>query len=88
MVVGMRNNRAMPIDSTLSAAETSSLRTARRAFFTTGSITRYCADWARHDRQNQVTEPSAGDSAFLVAAVRRREELSDSPEVRYHETPE
>lgn len=57
------------------AADTAELRKARGAFFTPESITRYVADWAIREANDTVLEPSAGDAAFLVEAVRRLHEL-------------
>ncbi len=47
------------------------LRKARGAFFTPEEITRFVAAWALRDQDDRVLEPSAGDAAFLVAAVDR-----------------
>lgn len=55
--------------------ETAQLRKARGAFFTPDAITRYVIDWAIRDPDDSVFEPSAGDAAFLVQAVRRLREL-------------
>lgn len=56
-------------------ADTPELRKARGAFFTPESITRYVSNWAIRDANDTVLEPSAGDAAFLVEAVRRLHEL-------------
>ncbi len=57
-------------------ADTAALRKARGAFFTPDAITRFIADWAIRDTGDTVLEPSAGDAAFLVQAVRRLRELA------------
>lgn len=57
------------------AADTAELRKARGAFFTPDAITRYIVDWAVRTSHDTVLEPSAGDAAFLVQAVRRLREL-------------
>jgi len=57
-------------------------RKARGAFFTPASITRFIAEWAIKAPDTRVLEPSAGDAAFLVEAVRRLRSLgADLPEV-------
>ncbi len=63
--------------------DTAEVRKARGAFFTPDRITRFIADWAiRGGKGDAVLEPSAGDAAFLVEAVRRLHDLgADSPPV-------
>lgn len=56
-------------------------RKARGAFFTPHTVTKYMADWAIRSSSDMVLEPSAGDAAFLVAAVERMQDLSGSDEV-------
>lgn len=60
--------------------DTADLRKARGAFFTPPAITRFIAEWAIRDAQERILEPSAGDAAFMVAAVHRLRELQPSPE--------
>jgi adenine-specific DNA-methyltransferase len=55
--------------------DTTELRKARGAFFTPEPITRFITDWAIRDLDDTVLEPSAGDAAFLVEAVRRLRDL-------------
>jgi methylase of polypeptide subunit release factors len=55
--------------------DTAAARKARGAFFTPTEITRYLAQWAVRSAEDRVFEPSAGDAAFLVAAVERLQEL-------------
>ncbi|MCV7226760.1 HsdM family class I SAM-dependent methyltransferase [Mycolicibacterium komossense] len=55
--------------------DTAAARKARGAFFTPPEITRYLAQWAVRSADDRVFEPSAGDAAFLVAAIRRLQEL-------------
>nr|WP_223301362.1 N-6 DNA methylase [Variovorax boronicumulans] len=56
--------------------DTPSLRKERGAFFTPYDITRFVAEWAIRASDDLVMEPSAGDAAFLVAAVARLRELA------------
>lgn len=65
----------MSIAPVPAALDNKELRKARGAFFTPEPITRFIADWAIRDSGDQVMEPSAGDAAFLVEAVRRLKEL-------------
>lgn len=53
------------------SSDTSELRKARGAFFTPEQLTRFIAEWAVRSPSDLVLEPSAGDAAFLVEAVRR-----------------
>lgn len=55
--------------------DTAAARKARGAFFTPDGVTRHIADWAIQSADDAVLEPSAGEAAFLVAAVRRLREL-------------
>lgn len=50
-------------------------RKARGAFFTPSGVTRHLAEWAIQSAYDTVLEPSAGEAAFLVAAVNRLREL-------------
>lgn len=60
--------------------DTAKMRKARGAFFTPQAITRFITDWAIREADATVLEPSAGDAAFLVEAVRRLRELgADTP---------
>jgi adenine-specific DNA-methyltransferase len=61
--------------SLLDAPDTSELRKARGAFFTPPRLTRFIAEWAVRTPADQVMEPSAGDAAFLIEAVRRLVDL-------------
>jgi len=56
--------------------DTPALRKERGAFFTPDEITRFVANWAIRKPDDLVLEPSAGDAAFLIAAVRRLRKLS------------
>lgn len=51
-------------------------RKERGAFFTPDLITKFMAEWAIRSGDDNVLEPSAGDAAFLVAAVKRLRDLS------------
>ncbi|WP_259606885.1 MULTISPECIES: HsdM family class I SAM-dependent methyltransferase [Microbacterium] len=62
-------------------ADTAELRKARGAFFTPSEITEFIAGWALRDASDRVMEPSAGDAAFLIAAVKRLHSLADSPQI-------
>nr|WP_231121286.1 N-6 DNA methylase [Motilibacter peucedani] len=56
-------------------ADTPALRKARGAFFTPDEITAFMAQWAITSVEDHVLDPSAGDAAFLSAAVTRLREL-------------
>lgn len=66
--------------------DTAAIRKARGAYFTPDSISRFITDWAVRDVDDTVLEPSAGDAAFLVQAVRRLKYLAqdDSYEPSVH----
>ncbi|WP_337006701.1 HsdM family class I SAM-dependent methyltransferase [Microbacterium sp. LB12] len=53
------------------AADTPEVRKARGAFFTPDGITAHLAEWALRQASDSVLEPSAGEAAFLIAAVER-----------------
>ncbi|KQP96139.1 MULTISPECIES: HsdM family class I SAM-dependent methyltransferase [unclassified Rathayibacter] len=53
------------------AADPAEARKARGAFFTPDGITAHLAEWALRDPSDSVLEPSAGEAAFLIAAVER-----------------
>lgn len=59
--------------------DTAAVRKARGAFFTPGKITDFIAAWAIRDAAGRVLEPSAGDAAFLTAAVARLRALGSGP---------
>ena len=61
--------------------DTPARRKARGAFFTPDEITSFIAEWAITSTNDKVMEPSAGDAAFLVAAVNRLRDLSPDPTV-------
>lgn len=61
--------------------DTPGVRKARGAFFTPDRITAFIAEWAITSADDRVLEPSAGDAAFLVAAVERLRKLSSDPDV-------
>lgn len=62
--------------------DTPALRKERGAFFTPDEITQFLAKWAIRTPSDLVLEPSAGDAAFLVAAVNRLRELTPSLDAR------
>ena len=62
--------------------DTPTLRKERGAFFTPDEITRFMANWAIRTPGDRVLEPSAGDAAFLVAAVDRLRELNSHKDSR------
>lgn len=70
------------------AGDTAEARKARGAFFTPEALTGFMADWAVRAGSDRVLEPSCGDGAFLVAAVRRLRELDGRTAVRAHELHE
>ncbi|WP_313815556.1 N-6 DNA methylase [Citricoccus sp.] len=66
------------LETAATPADTAELRKARGAFFTPEAITRYVTDWAIRSSTDSVLEPSTGDAAFLVQAVRRLHENGSS----------
>lgn len=58
--------------------DTPVLRKARGAFFTPDEITAFIAHWGIRAATDRIFEPSAGDAAFLVAAVDRLRDLDPS----------
>lgn len=75
----------MVADSLIHHKDTPELRKERGAFFTPSAITDFVANWAIRAADDRVLEPSAGDAAFMVAAVERlgnlRHGKSAQPEV-------
>ncbi len=65
------------VDGALASAviDSPATRKARGAFFTPEPITRFITEWAIRDASDRVLEPSAGDAAFLVQAVKRLSQL-------------
>lgn len=64
------------------AADTPALRKARGAFFTPDAIAEFIVEWAVRTGDDRILEPSAGDAAFLVPAVRAlKRRGTDVPEV-------
>jgi adenine-specific DNA-methyltransferase len=70
-VARLRENRDVSIAPLPHVADTADIRKARGAFFTPEPLTRFITDWAIRTPTDLVMEPSAGDAAFLVEAVRR-----------------
>ncbi|MCS5514584.1 N-6 DNA methylase [Curtobacterium flaccumfaciens pv. betae] len=69
------------MDSTVPAS-TQSARKLRGAFFTPRAVAEHLADWAIETSEDTVLEPSAGEAAFMVAAVGRKIFLgAESPRV-------
>ncbi|HHM5822278.1 TPA: class I SAM-dependent DNA methyltransferase [Pseudomonas aeruginosa] len=66
----------MPLVPLIDPDDTPALRKERGAFFTPDEITKFVARWAIRKPSDRVLEPSAGDAAFLVAAVSRLRELT------------
>lgn len=62
--------------------DTPAQRKERGAFFTPEKITRFVSDWAIRKPDDLVMEPSAGDAAFLVAAVNRLRQLDKNNSFR------
>lgn len=78
-VRGVGQNVAM-FETLVPNVDTAALRKSRGAFFTPDAITCYLTDWAIRHSSDTIFEPSAGDAAFLVQAVRRLYELgADAP---------
>lgn len=71
----MLNNGVVTTTPFSDASDTSELRKARGAFFTPEPLTRFITEWAVRSAEDLVMEPSAGDAAFLVKAVRRLTDL-------------
>ncbi|MFE7404848.1 N-6 DNA methylase [Isoptericola sp. NPDC057559] len=69
-----------PLAQALAPDDTPVLRKARGAFFTPDEITSFIAEWAIRSADDRVLEPSAGDAAFLTAAVERLRKLSSAPD--------
>ena len=65
----------MSLAPLVSPGDTPEVRKLRGAFFTPDAVTRFITDWAIRKVDDRVLEPSAGDAAFLVEAVRRLREL-------------
>lgn len=61
--------------SLIHSQDTPELRKERGAFFTPAAITAFVAQWAVRSGSDRVLEPSAGDAAFLLAAVERLSKL-------------
>lgn len=74
-VSGLLKNGRVSIAPLRHASDTTDLRKARGAFFTPEPLTRFITEWAVRSRTDLVMEPSAGDAAFLVEAVRRLQDL-------------
>lgn len=72
------DNRTVAIVHSIHPADTPALRKARGAFFTPDEITAHISEWAIRAASDRVMEPSAGDAAFLVAAVQRLRLLDPS----------
>ena len=67
----------MTVAQSLHPRDTPDVRKARGAFFTPDEITRFIAGWGIRTGTDRVLEPSAGDAAFLIAAVARLRQLTD-----------
>ena len=72
----------MTLVPSIAPDDTPALRKERGAFFTPDEITQYVARWAIRSPSDLVLEPSAGDAAFLVAAVHRIRELTNDVNAR------
>lgn len=82
LVGSLRHDVRVGTGSSWAADDTPERRKARGAFFTPEPITRHIANWALRSSTDTVLEPSAGDAAFLVEAVRRLRDLgADRPVV-------
>ena len=68
--------------SAIDPTDTPALRKERGAFFTPDEITRFVSNWAIRTADDQVMEPSAGDAAFMVAAIARLRELTADSDAR------
>jgi adenine-specific DNA-methyltransferase len=74
----MLNNGYVSTSPVPRSVDTAALRKARGAFFTPEPLTRFITDWAVRSPADRVMEPSAGDAAFLVEAVRRLIDLGNT----------
>lgn len=72
----MMRHVASPSYSLDLAPDTLDARKARGAFFTPDELTAFIAGWAIRSADDRVLEPSAGEAAFLTAAVKRLRSLS------------
>lgn len=79
---GLQHNEAMLDVLAPDVVDTAEIRKARGAFFTPDAISKFVTDWAIRDASDDVMEPSAGDAAFLVQAVRRLRELGVANDAR------
>jgi len=70
------NNEDVTVVQSIHPQDTPALRKARGAFFTPDEITAFIANWGIRAASDRVLEPSAGDAAFLVAAVDRLHDLA------------
>ena len=66
----------MAVVRSIDPLDSPALRKQRGAFFTPEDITRFVTKWAIRAPGDLVMEPSAGDAAFLIAAVTRLRQLS------------
>lgn len=72
----------MDAPRSLADVDPADARKARGAFFTPDEIARYMTEWAILSPDDRVMEPSVGDAAFLIPAVRRLAALgAERPEV-------
>lgn len=65
----------VPTSTLIHPNDTPALRKVRGAFFTPERVTDFVAQWAIRAGGDRVLEPSAGDAAFMVAAVARISKL-------------
>ncbi|MDL5352173.1 N-6 DNA methylase [Microbacterium sp. zg-YB36] len=75
----------MPANPPYAASDVdpAAVRKSRGAFYTDSAIARHIADWAVRSADDIIFEPSAGEAAFLTAAVGRLRELgAECPTVR------
>lgn len=56
----------------ITTASTQSARKLRGAFFTPRAVAEHLAEWAIQTPDDTVLEPSAGEAAFMLAAVNRK----------------
>jgi len=75
---GLQVSLVYPLDPN----DTPARRKERGAFFTSDAITQFMTNWAIRTPGDKVLEPSAGDAAFLVAAVGRLRGLAKCKELR------
>ena len=66
----------------ITTTDTPQLRKTRGAFFTPASVAQYVTRWAVRSSADTVLEPSCGEAAFLLPAVRQLRDLGAGQDLR------